>query len=43
VHGRMTRHGGTVRLRTGPGEGTEVHLRMPAAQVVPTEEKEHAP
>ena len=43
VHGRMTRHGGTVRLRTGPGEGTEVHLRMAAAQVVPTEEKEHAP
>ena len=31
VHGRMARHGGTVRLRTHPGEGTEVHLRMPAA------------
>ena len=29
VHGRMTRHGGTVRLRTTPGEGTEVHLAMP--------------
>ena len=26
VHGRMTRHGGTVRLRSAPGEGTEVHL-----------------
>jgi len=30
VHGRMTRHGGTVRLRSSPGEGTEVHLRMPS-------------
>ena len=39
VHGRMARHGGTVRLRTHPGEGTEVHLRMPAA--VSVEEKEH--
>ncbi|GAA1877271.1 ATP-binding protein [Pseudonocardia ailaonensis] len=29
VHGRMDRHGGTVRLRTTPGEGTEVHLSMP--------------
>ena len=29
VHGRMTRHGGTVRLRSTPGEGTEVHLAMP--------------
>ncbi|MGI5127495.1 PspC domain-containing protein [Pseudonocardia sp. CA-107938] len=29
VHGRMERHGGSVRLRTGPGDGTEVHLRMP--------------
>jgi signal transduction histidine kinase len=31
VRGRMDRHGGTVRLRTAPGEGTEVHLRMPTA------------
>ena len=29
VHARMTRHGGTVRLRSGAGEGTEVHLAMP--------------
>jgi signal transduction histidine kinase len=29
VHGRMSRHGGAVRLRSGPGEGTEVHLTMP--------------
>jgi signal transduction histidine kinase/phage shock protein PspC (stress-responsive transcriptional regulator) len=29
VHGRMERNGGTVRLRSAPGEGTEVQLRMP--------------
>jgi signal transduction histidine kinase len=29
VHARVTRHGGSVRLRSAPGEGTEVHLRMP--------------
>ena len=29
VHARMRRHGGTVRLRTAPGEGTEVRLTMP--------------
>ncbi|WP_252436616.1 ATP-binding protein [Pseudonocardia humida] len=29
VHARMERHGGTVRLRSAPGEGTEVHLSMP--------------
>jgi signal transduction histidine kinase len=28
VHGRMQRHGGTVRLRSTPGEGTEVHLTV---------------
>jgi signal transduction histidine kinase len=28
VHGRMSRHGGAVRLRSAPGEGTEVHLEM---------------
>jgi signal transduction histidine kinase len=52
VRGRMTRHGGTVRLRTHPGDGTEVHLRMPvatlpveeaAAEVAAVDEKEHAP
>ncbi|MFP5069701.1 PspC domain-containing protein [Pseudonocardia nantongensis] len=31
VHERMRRHGGSVRLRTGPGEGTEVRLSMPLA------------
>jgi signal transduction histidine kinase len=29
VRARVTRHGGTVRLRSAPGEGTEVHLTMP--------------
>ncbi|WP_330272403.1 PspC domain-containing protein [Lentzea sp. NBC_00516] len=29
IRGRMTRHGGEVRLRTAPGEGTEVQLEMP--------------
>lgn len=29
IRGRMTRHGGTVQLRTAPGEGTEIALRMP--------------
>jgi signal transduction histidine kinase len=35
VHGRMTRHGGTVRLRSAPGDGTEVHLCMPVDGAVP--------
>jgi hypothetical protein len=25
----MTRHGGTCKVRTAPGEGTEVQLAMP--------------
>ncbi|MPZ65221.1 MAG: PspC domain-containing protein [Pseudonocardiaceae bacterium] len=29
IHGRMERNGGSVRLRTSPGEGTEVQLIMP--------------
>ncbi|WP_092531174.1 ATP-binding protein [Amycolatopsis arida] len=29
IRGRMERHGGTCRLRTAPGEGTEVQLGMP--------------
>jgi signal transduction histidine kinase len=29
VHARIERHGGAVRLRSTPGEGTEVHLSMP--------------
>lgn len=28
ILGRMERHGGTARVRTAPGEGTEVQLRM---------------
>jgi signal transduction histidine kinase len=43
VRGRMARHGGAVRLRTHPGEGTEVHLCMPVGgAVVPSEQKETA-
>ncbi len=29
VHARMARRGGTASVRTAPGEGTEVSLRMP--------------
>lgn len=35
IHGRMARYGGTVKLRTAPGEGTEVHLTMPRTPVQP--------
>ena len=28
IHGRMHRHGGTVALRTAPGQGTEVQLAV---------------
>ncbi len=31
VRARTERHGGSVRVRTAPGEGTEVALRMPRA------------
>lgn len=33
VKGRMTRNGGEARVRTAPGSGTEVQLRMPRAAV----------
>ncbi|HEY7597324.1 MAG TPA: PspC domain-containing protein [Actinophytocola sp.] len=33
IRGRMERNGGEVRLRTAPGEGTEVALQMPRATV----------
>lgn len=29
IIGRMERHGGSARIRTAPGEGTEVQLRVP--------------
>jgi signal transduction histidine kinase len=29
IHGRMARHGGSASIRSVPGEGTEVSLRMP--------------
>lgn len=31
IHGRMRRHGGTVKVRTSPGGGTEVQMEMPRA------------
>ncbi|HEX5741641.1 MAG TPA: PspC domain-containing protein [Pilimelia sp.] len=31
IIGRMARHGGAARVRGGPGEGTEVWLRLPHA------------
>jgi signal transduction histidine kinase len=36
VHARMARHGGTVRLRSTPGEGTEVHLAVPTREEATT-------
>ncbi|MBE9375069.1 PspC domain-containing protein [Saccharopolyspora sp. HNM0983] len=29
IRGRVERHGGTVRVRTAPGEGTEVQMQVP--------------
>ncbi|WP_461153675.1 ATP-binding protein [Saccharopolyspora tripterygii] len=29
IRGRMQRHGGTVKVRTSPGQGTEVAMEMP--------------
>ena len=29
IRGRMERHGGVAEVESEPGEGTEVHLRMP--------------
>ena len=33
IRGRMDRHGGSVKLRTALGEGTEVQLTMPRTAV----------
>jgi signal transduction histidine kinase/phage shock protein PspC (stress-responsive transcriptional regulator) len=35
IRARVERHGGTVRLRTTPGEGTEVALTLPRAAPAP--------
>ncbi|OLR91135.1 histidine kinase [Actinokineospora bangkokensis] len=35
IRGRMERNGGEIRLRTAPGDGTEVQLHMPRAKVSP--------
>lgn len=42
IHGRMKRHGGAVRLRSTPGEGTEVHLSMPVDGPADTEPEPEA-
>ncbi|MFD0918626.1 ATP-binding protein [Saccharopolyspora rosea] len=31
IRGRVRRHGGEVRVRTAPGEGTEIQMQMPRA------------
>jgi signal transduction histidine kinase len=31
IVGRMGRHGGTAMIRSAPGAGTEVELRLPVA------------
>ena len=41
VTGRMDRHGGTARIRSAPGEGTEVALTMGKAATV--EPRRHEP
>ena len=35
IRDRMTRHGGTAVIRSAPGDGTEVRLRMPREEVRP--------
>jgi signal transduction histidine kinase/phage shock protein PspC (stress-responsive transcriptional regulator) len=35
IRARVERHGGTVRLRTAPGDGTEVALTLPRAAPAP--------
>jgi signal transduction histidine kinase len=32
IIGRMERHGGTVEVRSTPGEGTEIRLFMPRSE-----------
>jgi signal transduction histidine kinase len=38
IHGRVTRHGGTVDVRSKPGDGTEVRLTMPVTRSDSVEE-----
>ena len=39
IVGRVERHGGTARIRSAPGEGTEVALTMPVRQGEPVPEE----
>jgi signal transduction histidine kinase len=34
IRARMTRHGGSVVIRSSPGEGAEVELSMPRRELV---------
>lgn len=38
IIGRVERHGGSASIRSRPGEGTEVALRMPIREARPTQE-----
>lgn len=40
IIGRVERHGGTARVRSAPGEGTEVALTIPLTGVSPASEEE---
>ncbi len=40
IIGRMERHGGTAQVRSAPGEGTEVQLRIQRSPVTPATGKE---
>jgi signal transduction histidine kinase len=42
IIGRMKRHGGKAVIRTGPGEGTEVRLTLPASPAAVAAGKENA-
>ena len=37
IVGRVERHGGTVTIRSAPGEGTEIRLRLPLRAGAPTD------
>jgi signal transduction histidine kinase len=43
VIGRMERHGGSARVRSAPGDGTEVSLTMPRSQPGAAAADEEAP
>jgi signal transduction histidine kinase len=38
VHGIVTRHGGTIEVKSAPGEGTTFFIRLPCASEVSVQE-----